>query len=193
MVTTYPGFRDRVHDAQQTFRSLLDAIARPGHLCQVDIELEPPVGLMTASAAACLTLFDLDVMVWLQPGWHESVQSWLLFHTGCRFVTDPAIAHFALIHTWNTAPVLADFHLGSAEDPERSTTLLVQIESIREGPTKQLVGPGVVPPHVIDPGIAPSFWEEWVGNHGLYPLGVDVFLLHHTAIIGLPRSVSIQS
>ncbi|MEB3213963.1 MAG: phosphonate C-P lyase system protein PhnH [Leptolyngbyaceae bacterium] len=192
MVTTHPGFRDTVHDAQQTFRALLDALARPGNSYRIPAELEPPVGLMTASAAACLTLFDLDVSVWMQPGWHDSVHDWLVFHTGCQFVADPAIAHFALIHTWDTAPALADFHLGTAEEPERSTTVMIQLESLEGGTPRQLTGPGIASTQTMTPAIAPSFWQEWTGNHLLYPLGVDVLLFHRDTVVGLPRSMAVQ-
>ncbi|MEM7770960.1 MAG: phosphonate C-P lyase system protein PhnH [Cyanobacteria bacterium P01_E01_bin.6] len=193
MVTKYPGFQNTVHDAQKSFRSLLDAMAQPGHIYRVGAELDPPVGLMASSAAACLTLFDLDVSVWMQAGWHESVRSWLLFHTGCRFVTDPSIAHFALIHTWDTAPVLADFHLGTAEDPERSTTLLIQVDQLEGKTSKLLNGPGLQSTQLVSPGISMSFWEEWAGNHQIYPLGVDVFLFQRDALMGLPRSILAQS
>lgn len=188
MVTRYPGFRDAVQDAQQTFRVLLDAIARPGCTYAVGVEMEPPAGMVMGCAAACLTLLDLDVSLWMQPGWHEAVRSWLLFHTGCRVVTDGAIANFALIHTWDTTLRFADFQLGTAEDPEHSTTLLIQLEQMVGGTPKTLSGPGIQSHQPISPHLPQSFWDDWTRNHQIYPLGVDVFLFHHQTVMGLPRS-----
>ncbi len=188
MVTKYAGFQDTVHDAQQSFRALLDAIARPGCAYSIGVALEPPMGMMTSCAAACLTLLDLEVTLWMQPGWHESVRSWLLFHTGCRFVTDGAIANFALIHTWDNALGFADFHLGTAEDPEQSTTLLIQLGQMEGGIPTGLSGPGIESRQSIAPCLPKSFWDEWTSNHQMYPLGVDVFLFHHQTVMGLPRS-----
>lgn len=189
MTTQYPGFQNTVHDAQHSFRTLLDAMARPGQIYHIGAALKPPVGMMAGSAAACLALLDLDTSIWMQSGWHESVRSWLLFHTGCRFVNDPAIADFALIHTWGTAPPLADFHLGMPEEPERSTTLLMQLDQIEGSTSKLLSGPGVPSTRLISPQLSKSFWTEWRSNRQIYPLGVDVFLIHRHAVMGLPRSV----
>ncbi|MEO0870280.1 MAG: phosphonate C-P lyase system protein PhnH, partial [Cyanobacteria bacterium J06642_11] len=46
-----------VHDAQKTFRALLDALARPG-IAQTTVSLLSPSGLESGCAAACLTLLD---------------------------------------------------------------------------------------------------------------------------------------
>ncbi len=95
-VPQLPGFKDPIHDAQTTFRSLLEALANPGSKCQITASLKAPVGLSPACAAACLTLLDLETQVWLQPTLEEDVKNWLLFHTGCRFTTEPQTANFAI-------------------------------------------------------------------------------------------------
>ena len=96
--TQLPGFKDPVHEAQQTFRALLDALARPG-MAQTTAAVTPPAGLTSGCAAACLTLLDLETVVWLQPEISAPAKSWLLFHTGCRFTEQPQSADFALIST----------------------------------------------------------------------------------------------
>ncbi len=190
MVTTYPGFRDTVHDAQQSFRTLLGAMAHPGRLYSMTAELTPPMGLMPATAATCLTLLDLDVSVWLQPGWHRSVRPWLLFHTGCRMVEDGAIAHVALMHTWKPDTSLTQFFPGTPEDPEQSTTLLIQLADLHNGTQYDLSGPGVPTSQLVAPHLPSAFWDNWQTNRHTYPLGVDAFLFHHDRVIGLPRSIS---
>ena len=60
MVTIYPGFQDLIHDSQSTFKTLLDALSRPGIVNQITAQLTPPSKLNTACATACLTLFDLE-------------------------------------------------------------------------------------------------------------------------------------
>jgi alpha-D-ribose 1-methylphosphonate 5-triphosphate synthase subunit PhnH len=80
-VPQLPGFKNPVHDAQTTFRNLLEALANPGSQHQITALVEAPAGLNPACCAACLTLFDLETQVWLQPTIEAEVKNWLLFHS----------------------------------------------------------------------------------------------------------------
>ena len=115
IVAQTPGFADRVHDAQHTFRTVLEAMSRPGDMNPIDVNLQPPEGLSIAAAAVCLTLLDLDVQLWLQPGLPQISQDWLVFHTGCQLTDNLEQANFAMIWDVNHAPNLAEFHPGNAE------------------------------------------------------------------------------
>ena len=55
-----PGFVDPVLDAQSVFRRVLAAMAQPGAIGEIDIDLEPPAPLNAATTAACLSLVDFD-------------------------------------------------------------------------------------------------------------------------------------
>ena len=59
------GFADKVLSAQSTFRSVMDAMARPGSVQRVTAQAGTPAGLMRGSAAIALTLFDHDTPIWL--------------------------------------------------------------------------------------------------------------------------------
>ncbi len=190
MITQLPGFSDPVQDAQNTFRSLLNALAHPGEPYPIAARLVPPTGLNAVCAAACLTLFDVDTLIWLQPGLPPEAQAWLQFHTGCRFTFHPDQAQFAVIWQASLLPDLSMFHWGTAEYPESSTTLLIQISN---GVGKQVTaqGPGILGERSIAPVLPSQFWTQWQMNVQAYPLGVDVFLCSETAVIGLPRTMSI--
>ncbi|MBD2464138.1 phosphonate C-P lyase system protein PhnH [Oscillatoria sp. FACHB-1407] len=193
MITTLPGFKDTVHDAQHTFRTVLDALARPGRVDTLTAVLSPPQGLMPACAATCLTLLDLETRVWLQPGWDAAVANWLVFHTGCRLVSHPQQATFALIWNPDSMPDLVAFHQGTAEYPELSTTLFLQLEHLHGGVTVDLTGPGILESRSISPLLPSGFWEQWRTNHAAYPLGVDVLLFSQDSVMGLPRTVKVSS
>ncbi|MBD3884644.1 phosphonate C-P lyase system protein PhnH [Phormidium tenue FACHB-886] len=190
MVTSLPGFQDVVHEAQATFRTLLEALAHPGRSCTITSSITPPGKMSPACAAACLTLLDLETQVWLQPG--LEIEPWLRFHTGCRFTTDPQQANFAVI--WDVARSLnlQAFNPGTAEYPELSTTLLIQVEDGVEGEAVVLQGPGILGKRTIAPQLPGQFWQQWLSNHQAYPLGVDVFLFGQTHVMGLPRTTAIQ-
>lgn len=141
MLVELSGFQDLIHDSQSTFKTLLDALSRPGTINKIDVQLTltPPSGLNVACAAACLTLFDLETIIWLQPGLKEEVKNWLLFHTGCRFTGDIKKADFAVIWDINNMPDLSKFKQGTAVYPEDSTTLLIMVGAIRESPLQRIM------------------------------------------------------
>jgi len=187
-LTHLPGFEDSIHDSQQTFRALLDANARPGRPYPITASMTVPSGLTPACAAACLTLLDLDVKVWLESSFAPQIKAWLLFHTGCRFTQQPGEADFALIQDLAALSELSSFNWGTAEQPEASTTLLVQVESLEGGQPMVLTGPGILDKRKILPKLPRHFWDFWEKNHLAYPQGLDVFLFTENAVMGLPRT-----
>jgi alpha-D-ribose 1-methylphosphonate 5-triphosphate synthase subunit PhnH len=188
--TQLPGFKNPVHDSQQTFRSLLDALARPGIL-QTTAPLTPPQGLSPGCAAACLTLLDLETTVWLQPGISESVQAWLLFHTGCRFTAQPQTADFAVIAQIETMPRLEEFNWGTAEYPEASTSLLIQLPTLQGAGAATLQGPGILATITLQTPLLKDFWQQWQAMTIHYPLGLDAWCFADRQVLGLPRTAQI--
>lgn len=183
MPTLLPAFVNPVHDAQRAFRALLDAMAQPGRPYDLPSLAAPP-GLTAASAAACLTLLDGEVTLWLGKEVQES-RPWLQFHTGCPPAASPQVAAFALVQT---PPALSDFSPGTAEYPEASTTLLLQVPALTGGPSMTLRGPGIPDQRAIAPQVPDGFWAQWQHNAQRYPMGVDVFLLDNAQVMGLPRT-----
>ena len=59
------GFADKVLSAQSTFRSVMEAMARPGSVHRVTAAVGTPPPMMRGAAAIALTLFDHDTPVWL--------------------------------------------------------------------------------------------------------------------------------
>ena len=190
MVTQLTGFADVVHDGQQTFRGLLDAIARPG-IPQIVVSLTPPTGLEPSCAAACLTLLDLETSVWLQPGFSDDVRQWLVFHTGCRFSDRPQTADFALINDIDSAPELNEFSWGTAEYPELSVSLLIQLSGLTDGETVRLAGPGILDTIPVDLPLSAIFWQQWQIMTAEYPLGLDCWCFSKNQVVGLPRTTKV--
>ena len=71
------------------------------------------------------------------------VAKWLKFHTSAPVVADSSIASFALVGDPQSLPALDRFAFGSNEYPDRSTTLILQVESLTDGPVVELQGPGI--------------------------------------------------
>src|SRR5882672_2764678 len=91
------GFADKVLSAQSTFRSVMDAMARPGSVQRIAASSGAPDGMMRGTAAIALTLFDHDTPIWLGAGMSRTpdVARWLKFHTSAPVVADSSICSFA--------------------------------------------------------------------------------------------------
>src|SRR5580692_5736289 len=94
-----PGFAAKVLSAQSTFRSVMEAMARPGSVQRIAVTVGTPAAMMRGTAAIALTLFDHDTPIWLDAAMSETsdVSKWLKFHTSAPVIADSSIASFALI------------------------------------------------------------------------------------------------
>jgi len=187
------GFSDPVFQSQGAFRALLAALSEPGLACDLGDAIVPPAGLEAATAVALLTLADYETPIWLPAALRDGPASaWLRFHCGAALVDDPARAAFAVIDGAATEPKLAAFNAGDDQFPDRSTTVLVQCAGLEGGEAVTLEGPGIDGRRSIAPnGLRPGFWAEVEDNAAVYPLGVDLLLVHSTQVLGLPRSTQI--
>ena len=185
------GFADKVSSAQTTFRAVMDAMARPGSVQRITSIAGTPRGMMHGTAAMALTLFDHDTPLWLDPHMSESpeVAKWLKFHTSAPIVTDSSICSFALIGDAGELHALDRFSFGSNEYPDRSTTLILQVDSLREGPAFELSGPGIEGAAILRASIAPQdLFARLAINASLFPRGIDVVLVADDTIVAIPRT-----
>jgi alpha-D-ribose 1-methylphosphonate 5-triphosphate synthase subunit PhnH len=185
------GFADKVISAQNTFRSVMEAMARPGSVQHIAASVGAPEGVMRGAAAIALTLFDHDTPIWLDPSLSATseVSKWLKFHTSAPVVSDSSICSFALLGDAAALPTLGSFSFGSAEYPDRSTTLILQVESLSEGPVFELRGPGIDGIARLQAKIKPQdLFDRLAVNATLFPRGIDVVLVHDDLIVAIPRT-----
>jgi alpha-D-ribose 1-methylphosphonate 5-triphosphate synthase subunit PhnH len=102
------GFADKVLSAQSTFRSVMDAMARPGSVQRIASAAGAPDTMMRGAAAIALTLFDHDTPIWLDGRMAATpeIAKWLKFHTSAPVVADSSIASFALVGDPENLPSL---------------------------------------------------------------------------------------
>jgi len=185
------GFADKVLSAQSTFRSVMDAMARPGSVQRIASVAGAPGAMMRGTAAIALTLFDHDTPIWLDSllSATPDVAKWLKFHTSAPVVTDSSIASFALVGDPENLPGLDRFAFGSNEYPDRSTTLILQVESLTGGVVVELRGPGIDGAATLRASIQPrDLFERLAVNATLFPRGIDVVLVHDDSIVAIPRT-----
>lgn len=195
MSLTLAGFADPALDAQAVFRVLMDAVANPGAVHPLRGCPVPPAPLAAEAAAAALALCDQDTPVWLDPALAATppVAEWLRFHTGAPFVDEPRRCAFALVSDPLALPPFDRFDLGTAEYPDRSTTLVIQVASFSAGAPLVLAGPGIPGSRTFAASPLPTdLPERLVANRALFPRGVDLILVGAGAAAALPRSTRVE-
>ncbi len=187
------GFADPVFDSQRTFRQILKAISYPGRVIPIDIDLEAPFPLYRPTAAICLTLLDQETPLWVDGVESSMLMEWLRFHSGCPIVHSSSQASFGLIFQGFEKCPYDQFPVGEEEFPERSATLMIQVSGFKAGTGRSFRGPGIKAEERLEIlGLSETFWKFWNRNQTLYPLGVDIFFISPSAIVGLPRTIEVR-
>ena len=188
------GFADPVLAAQSTFRAVLDAMARPGSVQRIGAALAPPSPLSRGAAAIALTLADHDTPVWLGTNLaaHDDVAAWLRFHCGCELVAEPARAAFAFAGAAADLPDFAAFNPGTADYPDRSTTVILQVRTLAAGAGLTLAGPGIRErSRLLAEPLPHDMVARLAQNRTLFPRGIDLLLATDDAVAAIPRSVRV--
>lgn len=182
------AFSHPVFDSQRNFRELLQAMSRPASPRTLPVLAPAPVPATPAATAILLTLCDTSTSVWLQQA-DETLSQHLRFHTGCRLVPTPAEADFALITDPATMPPLDAFALGDPRYPDRSASLIVQVEAFHANTGPRFAGPGIrdVERVRID-GLPERFWRERSALASRLPLGIDLYFVAAQNVLALPRT-----
>lgn len=179
------GFADAPRDSARAFRTILDALSRPGTIHTLTTAT-PPAPLSRAAGTLALTLLDGTTPVHLA-GPHDTpeIRAWLTFHTGAPFVaaTEAAFA----FGTWDAILPLDRFAIGTPEYPDRAATLVIETATLStDGAT--LSGPGIRGTARLT---LPAT-EPFIANRTRFPLGFDAFLTCGDRIAGLPRSTNVR-
>jgi alpha-D-ribose 1-methylphosphonate 5-triphosphate synthase subunit PhnH len=189
-----PAFDDPALASQAVFRTVMEAIARPGLPRPLSSELAAPLPLSTTAAAVALTLLDYETPFWLDPSLAAAgeVAPWFKFHTGAPLITDSARAAFAFVSDPAAMPPFETFSPGSLEYPDRSTTLVVQVGRFDHGDALELSGPGIAGTRTFSAApLPPDFRTRLIANREMFPCGVDLILVSKDAVAALPRSIRI--
>lgn len=190
------GFVDATHDAQAVFRSVLEALSRPGRLQTLEASdgLQAPAPLSRGLTALLLTLLDTETSLHLS-GPLASDAAWMYcrFHTGAQRAGEATQADF--VATQAAHAQLDDLRLGDDDAPQQGATLIIDTVSLalERGVGLKLSGPGIE--HVQRMGLCGlpmAFWQQRIAMQPLFPRGVDLLLVCGSQLIGVPRSTVIQ-
>lgn len=188
-----PGFTNPVYDSQYIFKTILNSMAAPGTIQHITPLCEAPDTINPTTGAVCLTLFDSDTRVWLSDQ-SASLGNWLKFHCGCEIVHDQQKADFALIVKGSQLPDLESFSLGTPENPDKSTTIITEVESLETGSKYITQGPGIKDENSFSAqGLQLELVNHLMACKPLFPMGFDLIITAENSLASLTRTTTIRS
>lgn len=190
---TERGFADVAVDSAHAFRAIMQAMARPGRVMDLSVDIAAPEPLLASTAAVALTLCDFQTPVWLAPELRsETVMHYLRFHTGAPITEDASLALFVIAAAGQGLPPPSLLLQGTHEYPDRSATIVIQTAGFAPG-TVALTGPGIRGSASFGvAGLEDGFWAAMAENHARFPTGVDVIFAAPRQVAALPRSTAIR-
>lgn len=163
---------------QAAFRELAQAFSHPG---KIHVLSHPALSLVPATLLDGATSFS-DA---------GSLLSELDLARLETMLVPPSAAHFVLADG-ATGPDFSPV-LGTLESPELGATLLLLVQSLREGKGLLLSGPGIASQREIHVrGLDPAWLAARADWNAAFPLGVDILLLAGHEVMALPRTTQIK-
>jgi alpha-D-ribose 1-methylphosphonate 5-triphosphate synthase subunit PhnH len=183
---------DPVFDAQQHYRLLLDAMARPGKINVLPrLVLEPPPGLSAAAALVGFALLDADVSFCAEDG-NAGIVRYLVTNTAAR-PAGIANADFVFAGGQASPVLISTMKKGSLAYPDEGATLILDVEALGAdgaGLPVTLSGPGVAGSTTFFVmGLNASLLDTLQECNAEFPIGIDLILADaDLRIVCIPRS-----
>lgn len=177
--------------ARTTFHALLGALSNPGRLFTLTATNSTEESCRQIGAA----LLDLETSFYTP---HAALRT-ALAATGARlrppaaaaYLFWPAISAFTGSSLHATLDAMAQAAVGSITDPDQGATLIVAC-TLGQGRRLQLHGPGIQHRQSLLVDQLPlDFWQLRAAKVN-YPLGVELFLVDGSHVVGLPRTTVIE-
>lgn len=194
---------DPVFDAQQHYRLLLDAMARPGKINTLPrMLLAPPPGLSGAAALVGFALLDADASFCVQDG-NAAIVRYLVGNTSSR-PAGVGNADFVFAGGLASPAMVSAMKKGSLSYPDEGATLVLDVEGLAEdvgrlayegaGLAVTVSGPGVAGKKTffVD-GLNSSLLEVLQECNAEFPVGVDLILADASYCVAcIPRSSQVS-
>jgi alpha-D-ribose 1-methylphosphonate 5-triphosphate synthase subunit PhnH len=186
---------DEVFDAQEQFRIIMEAMARPGKINTLpELDVVPPAGLTKASALVALGLLNADVTFACSEVNAEKIQSYININSAAQLNTQEA-ADYIFLTGQEDVSLVEKVKVGTLSYPEQSATLIFSVKQIGENKTEGalkiiLSGPGIKnTTTVFVVGINADVLNQIRIINQEFPLGVDLIVTDvNNQLFCIPRS-----
>jgi alpha-D-ribose 1-methylphosphonate 5-triphosphate synthase subunit PhnH len=193
---------DFVHDSQQTFKTIMMALAFPGIIRRLE-----PMSLSISKPdldyilQPLLTLLDLETtfcVVCRNQKLQQEITRYIELNTGSQS-RKLQQADFILCLDPSLNGRFPELKKGTLNQPNTGATVFYLLDRLAGLPDSQAMELGLTGPGIQDIqsvyvcGLDPGELEQWGHYKSDYPMGVDIYLVSRSGnIIGIPRSVNIE-
>lgn len=187
---------DAVFDCQKVFKTLMNAMARPGKIFSIADSAKKLEREQAALFACALTVLDNRCRFFV---WENEVLSQDLIQMTYAVPSHKEAADYLFIPQTEEAAtvheaVLPAAKVGTLPEPHKSATLFIALESLAGDRQIRLTGPGV------DGELSTALPEEcimWLQTRGRmaweFPCGVELyFLTQEGQVLCIPRTTKIE-
>ena len=180
-----------VHTTQQVYRQLVNATSRPGHVELITEEVKNYTDFSNAALLAAMTLFDNEVTFYTDD---QTMKKELKVLTGGIADEDCSTSDFIVLKEENLKKeYFTDVLKGVLISPEKSAMLMIDIESIGQGQTYRLSGPGIKEATDIQLSLAKEWFDHRNEVCKEFPLGIDLMLTDkNNSLIVIPRTTKVE-
>jgi alpha-D-ribose 1-methylphosphonate 5-triphosphate synthase subunit PhnH len=191
-MTSTGSFTTALHpgDAQQTFRAVLEALARPG----TTTTLPPgPLGTIASAVVPVLALADLGTGICVLENDGDGTGDAVATATSAPLWPAELARLVAAIRPITDEEVRS-FSRGTALTPEEGALVSLAVADVDGGQRRwRLTGPGIADEAMLAPrGLPGGFVAARTAAVSAYPAGIDVLLVTDDGrVVGLPRTTTI--
>lgn len=192
---------ETIHRTQTNFRKILHSMSYPGELTTLTAPdhyaklFDKDASLPVPAAYAVLeVVLDGEVHFMTYPQTPIFEQE-LRMYTNAKLTSEASQADYLYVATQDldtpdTKRILSQVKTGDLEDPQLSTTLIMQVDNLQAGPVNaSLSGPGIKETRQVYLPLSQDFlhWRQVTNQE--FPLGVDLILVDaNNQCLALPRT-----
>lgn len=185
---------DDVHDCQESFRLLLQAISNPGQIVSIDEYASKLNEENNVFITIALTLLDKETSF-------MSVDNGVFSKTVAELTYSKRVednAGFIFVTEKCTHEIISDLFSkaspGTFVEPHTNSVLIVAIDKFEDSDTCYLLGPGIKGMKNVGLSEYTRKWIEERDSMGYeYPTGVDMyFVTEKGELMGIPRKVKME-
>jgi alpha-D-ribose 1-methylphosphonate 5-triphosphate synthase subunit PhnH len=189
-----------VFDAQEHFRTLMDAFSQPGSLQLFnEVAINLPEGLHVSAAYVALALMNTDVTCAVHLENEKQIKAYLSINTNVGFAAVDD-ANFLLTDGQADSQLIDSVYEGDPGYPETSGFVILQVEKLSNEPLTsaigvELSGPGIQTTQALYiAGISNEVLASIQFKNSEYPLGVEIILCAADGTVSvIPRSSKITN
>ncbi|GAA0305947.1 phosphonate C-P lyase system protein PhnH [Gracilibacillus halotolerans] len=185
---------DIVHDTQETYRKVLTSMSRPGTISTVIGDMDNPFPCHYATFLTILTLLDREVYFHvISDG--ENLSKVITDYTLAQ-ETSIENADFIIVPNGTNEEAVIDAmqkcKVGTLEDPQNSSTWIIEQNMISVTGTITLTGPGIKHTTSLHLDITAELLEMRNRRVQEFPLGIDLIFTDPVSLACIPRTTKVS-